>query len=308
MNVLLVSTKVRGAASNYCEKALKKQNNVEYFDLMTTPNFITRYINFLLPQGKPISIINVLKKCRNKPDLIIEVDGLDKHHLMDYKKIDIPTVYWAIDPHWKLKFQKLIAPDFDYIFVAQKDYIKYFKEISEKVFWLPLAADPDIHKKYEVPKIFDIGFVGQKDSETFPERAGLLNSLSKKYSVLAVDNIWEENIGKVYSLSKIGFNKSGKQDLNMRVFEIMSSGTMLLTDRASNGLSELFQDKKHLKVYDKDNLDEIIEYYLKNNEEREKIAKEGQREVLQKHTYEHRMREIIKKVVKNTNNFNKKIS
>jgi spore maturation protein CgeB len=79
----------------------------------------------------------------------------------------------------------------------------------------------------------------------------------------------------------------------MRVFEAMSCGRLLLTDRA-NGILDIFSDKKHLIVYNENNLEELILYYLDNSEEREKIAKSGYNEVVEKHTYEKRLEKILK--------------
>ena len=72
-------------------------------------------------------------------------------------------------------------------------------------------------------------------------------------------------MAKIYSQAKIIFNKSIRKDLNMRVFEAMSCGSMLVTDRLKPeaGLEELFKDKKHFVLYDNESdLVEKIGYYL----------------------------------------------
>ena len=49
----------------------------------------------------------------------------------------------------------------------------------------------------------------------------------------------------------------------MRVFEALCSGSLLLTDRAEgSGLECLFEDGKHLAIYDDDRLIERIRFYL----------------------------------------------
>lgn len=316
MNILLLYPKVSWTTGQYFEKNLRKKHHVETFDLFQSPpyyihigtprlsfaygkfSFTTPYV-YIPFKKRTISILSVLKKFKRRPNLIIEIDGAGYHHLEGYKDIDIPKVFWAIDSHIssKLKFQKRIAQDFDYIFVAQKDYIPLFKKITDNVYWLPLAADPEIHKKCDLSKIFDIGFVGQKNPKLHKDRGKILNKLSKKYNLLAVEGVWGENMSKIYSISKIGFNKSLSGDLNMRVFEVMSSGTMLLTDKIGNGISDLFRNGEHLIMYNTENeLNELIQYYLGNEDEREKIAKEGQKEVHKKHTYDKRIQYMLKKL------------
>ncbi len=82
----------------------------------------------------------------------------------------------------------------------------------------------------------------------------------------------------------------------MRVFEAMASGSMLLTNEANdNGLEDFFQDRKHLVIYRNDNeIIELADYFLKNNDERERIAFDGMSNVLSEHTYGNRVEEMVK--------------
>jgi 2-polyprenyl-3-methyl-5-hydroxy-6-metoxy-1,4-benzoquinol methylase len=122
----------------------------------------------------------------------------------------------------------------------------------------------------------------------------MLNKLGSRFN-LHCERCFLERMTKVFSRSKIVFNNSIKDDLNMRVFEAMASGSLLLTDEAKgSGLIELFQDRKHLVIYrDEKELLELTDYYLRNDDERERIAEEGMREVLNRHTYKHRISEML---------------
>ena len=61
------------------------------------------------------------------------------------------TIGYLIDAHQNLEIRMAYAPFFDFIFVAQKDYVSAFKEAGfSNVFWLPVACDPDVHCR---PKI-----------------------------------------------------------------------------------------------------------------------------------------------------------
>jgi GT2 family glycosyltransferase/2-polyprenyl-3-methyl-5-hydroxy-6-metoxy-1,4-benzoquinol methylase len=61
-----------------------------------------------------------------------------------------------------------------------------------------------------------------------------------------------------------------------------------------NGQDELFQEAKHLVTYggDEELLDKI-RFYLNNETSRERIAAAGRQEVLEKHTYRHRMERVL---------------
>jgi hypothetical protein len=104
-----------------------------------------------------------------------------------------------------------------------------------------------------------------------------------------------EEMSAVYSASRLVFNRSVADDVNMRVFEGLCSGSLLVTnDLADNGQSELFQDAKHLITYSSDEeLLDKIRFYLKNGAARERIAAAGQEAAISKHTYRHRMQRIM---------------
>ncbi len=103
-----------------------------------------------------------------------------------------------------------------------------------------------------------------------------------------------EEVGQVYSQSRIVFNCSIAGDVTMRIFEGTACGAMVLTDSIANGLDELFDIGREIVTYmdDADLLDKIA-YYLAHGEEREAIARAGQRRTLAEHTYPHRMARLL---------------
>ena len=162
----------------------------------------------------------------------------------------------------------------------------------KNVFWLPLACDPDIHGKVEHEKKWDVGFVG-----TIPEaqnrRKILLERIGSRFN-LSCERKFMDEMAEHYSRSKIIFNNAINNDLNMRVFEALCSGSLLLTDCASgSGLEEMFENRKHLIIYEDENIESLVAHYLDNDKERELIAEQGRQEVLKNHTYVHRAKDLI---------------
>ncbi|MBU1122851.1 MAG: glycosyltransferase [Candidatus Omnitrophota bacterium] len=218
----------------------------------------------------------------------------------DYK-YDLPTdlcpaVFYVIDTHLKKPYKKIKSQvtHYDIIFCAQKNgAAKLRKDTKADAPWVPLAADPQIHGKKDVSKQYDIGFVG-RDAKKF-SRGKQLAFLKKKYPNSFIGEAEYKKMGDIYSASKIGFNSSIVNDVNMRVFEILASGCFLLTNYINdNGLFDLFQDKKHLVTYKNDKeMAELIEYYLGHNEERQQIAKNGYERVISRHTYYHRVQQMF---------------
>ena len=203
---------------------------------------------------------------------------------------------YMIDSHINFELHFKLAKNFDVVFTAHKPAVEMYKEKGlENVFWIPPACDPEIHGKKTVEKLYDIGFVGTLNAKLNAERVYLFNELKQRFHTY-YERCFLERMAEVFSQSKIVFNKSVLNGLNMRVFEVLASGSMLLTDEAKeSGLTELFQDRKHMVIYRNENeLYRFAYHYLKNEEERGKIAKEGMEKVLKEHTYGNRAKEMIR--------------
>ncbi|OQX51530.1 hypothetical protein B5M47_00260 [candidate division CPR3 bacterium 4484_211] len=220
------------------------------------------------------------------------------------EKITIPKILILSDSFINFHWHRYYASLFDLVFVAQKEYADKLKRLGiKKTYWLPNACDPKIHRNFHLERIYDIGFVGVLNNTHNPRRSLYLKALASHFNVKIASNVWLENMAKIYSQSKIIFNISGARDLNMRVFEALSCGGLLLTDYIPNGLLNLFKDRKHCVVYH--SLKEAVtlaKYYLKHSRERKQIAGQGQKEVWQKHTYSHRARLVISRILDLTRN------
>jgi len=301
MKILLVYSYAKGTTAHYIEEALKKMGEtVHVLDASKVDNLKTG-LGKIAPKLFHLSIKDAVSIIGEKPDIVIEIEGDPSYHLSGLKSTDIPSVYWAIDSHrmGSRKNQLEICRDFDFFFVAQKDYVEMFHEAGARAIWLPLAADPSIHKTHDVPKTYDVAYVGGLNPKQNLKRLELLDQIKKEFKLNIGHLKYYDEMAEVYSSAKIGFNKSIGNDINMRLFEIMSCGTMLLTDQIEgNGIDELFVDKKHLVFYREHNMLDLIRYYLKNDKEREEIAKAGQKEILAKHTYAHRADTMLNTVRK----------
>jgi len=190
-----------------------------------------------------------------------------------------------------------MAQFFDAVFIAQKEFVSAFRQAGCRyVNWLPLACDAEMHNSSSKARPYDVGFVGQLGMRG-SQRYEILSSVLPKYRTndyLKYYPPWE--MGAIYSQSKIVLNASINGDVNMRVFEAMASGALLVTDRIGNGLSELFQEGTHYIGYS--TISEALErigYFLEKSTEREHIASAGQQVVLENHTYLRRWESIRQK-------------
>jgi len=251
----------------YCRRALGRLVEVEHFlpsDLSRlSPGEFDLYLN--IDDGLPYRIPAALR----------------------------PSAWWAIDTHLDLGRCLEKARDFDAVYAAQRDGAEALRSAGvPSATWLSLACDPEIHRKHDVEKTRDVAFVGN----VFPgEREELLRLIRGHFPNSYAGRLYFEEMALAYSSARLAFNRSVRNDVNMRVFEALACGSLLLTnDLGENGQGELFQDGRHLATYsDPGELLEKIGYYLARPDLRERIAAEGRKAAHAHHTYEHRMRVIL---------------
>ncbi len=226
------------------------------------------------------------------PDLYLWIESVPGYNPRNLNVLPCPKACYLIDTHLHIETHLERAKEFDYVFLAQREYVPEFhKKGLTNTFWLPLGCDPETHGKSSLLKKFEIGFAGTVSPGS--RREQLLRALSSRFPV-EIQRCFLEEMAALFSSSKIVFNNAARNDMNMRVFEALCSGSFLLTDKApGSGLTELFRDGEALGYYEDDDIVARAEYYLKNGNIREDIAAKGREMVLRGHTYEHRCNDML---------------
>jgi hypothetical protein len=214
----------------------------------------------------------------------------------NWEEIKKPKIFWAIDTHMVDYRPWIEAAGIDYVAINNKeDYIRYGLKNS---FWLPVFVSKfHYDRDYGLTKTRDVAFIGSIS----PERKEYCDRLGIEYLSAFGDEYVRE-----MQRSKICFNKSmsshihdgNVQNLNAKTFEIIGSGTFMLTNYNSN-LEEFTDNNEYIRkmfYYSDDDLKEKIEYYLKNEEEREFIAKKAREYVLENHSGESRCKMILENI------------
>lgn len=226
-------------------------------------------------------------------------DGLTG--LLPYVPIATPNpfAYWASDTHINndgagdsYPYRLSIAKRSDFPFIAQKRGLeKMMADGVHNPIWLPHAVEPQAYPKTELAaKKYDVCFVGHVNSEN---RVDALERLFREFPNFYYGQQLFNDAAQKFCESKICFNISMTDDINMRTFEVMSTGSFLLTGWNPT-IEELFEDGKHLVLYrSPEEMIEKAKYYLDHDEERERIAQAGFDEVRAKHTILHRVKTIL---------------
>lgn len=261
-------------------------------------------INHLLPQGDTF-------KDMGRYDLHLWVDfGEDALGLPEFT---IPNdggtkVYVASDTHLDDGYRMRKAQDFDIVCFNQKRAYEEYKPSQQNgyVGWMPHAVEPQAYPHIETLKKYDLCFIGHAQDPNILNYNGLnrmwaLDRMFREFPNFYYGHrhpAWPgknlfEDAAHHFAESKIIFNISIKDDVNMRVFEALATGSLLLTNYLPT-LPELFEDRTHLVMYkDLDEAVKLAHYYLKHDKEREKIAQAGMELCLKEHTYQERAKVIL---------------
>jgi len=233
------------------------------------------------------------------PDLLVGISkgGVALRTLPD--TLICPSVYLSIDT-WQSPGDYVDAQCYDFTFAAQRTFVDRLRAAgAANVSWLPLACNPAAHFPTGIEPDLDIGFVGNIILPVHQQRHELLKRLQDSFSSVAVTRAFGDEVCNLMARGRIAFNHCAVFDVNMRIFEAMAMGRPVLTNRDAerNGLFDLFEDGKHMIVYD--NEEDIVNeaaYYLNHPKEREAIARTGYENVLAHHTYLHRVDTILETV------------
>lgn len=215
--------------------------------------------------------------------------------------------FWFIDSRRNCD-PKVRTPDDDsqaekifnaggWVFQAQYEDTIRLKEKGVHSHWLPLAADPDVWS--DEPKeeqIYDVTFVG--NCHDMIRHTLLTDTLPKNFNFYwpGIEKAIMQAGAKVYRQGKVGFNVSSyydnplwNYDINMRVWEIMSCNTSLVTNHVP-GMDYLgITQQKGVYVYhDLEGIVPTIQYALDCS-----YAGHNRKFILDNHTYKHRMQEAL---------------
>lgn len=287
MNIFLLSNYSIGCVPYYVRRALIKLGH-------TVKSFSPDYDQEGWNQcDADINVEELVDKHSERVDLLLFVEASTgtKFFPAGLHDVPVPTIWWGIDNHLNYRWHKEYANLFDIAFFAQKEYLVKARRYGTKnILWLPLACDEEIHRDRNVARIYDVSFVGNLT----PNRSKFFNSLGIPINL--VSGVYLEEMSMIYSQSKIVLNVSAREDLNMRFFEAMCAGSLLITQRINAGVHSLFEIGKHFVFHNISNAAQVIKYYLDNDAERVKIAEAGKREVISRHTYVKRMEELLFRV------------
>ncbi len=242
------------------------------------------------------------------PDLVVAIANGSVSLQPNMDGIACPKAYITVDT-WQSISDYVECQHYDFVFPVQKTSVDYLRAVGgSNVFWLPLGCNPAAHYPVDAPRDRDVAFAGSVMLPVHQQRYDLLQQLEATFSTHMASRVFRDELCRTIARGKLVFNHSAVHEVNMRVFEVMAMGRPLITNRESerNGLTDLFEDGKHLILYDgPEDLIEKVRYYLDHDEEREAIAQAGYALATTKHRYLDRIDTLLAIVAERVPSFGK---
>lgn len=262
-----------------------------------------------------------------QPDLFLAAGG---HRILPstvraVRKYGIHPVLWTVDPPHEFRLLRDAVSEYDIILCGGSESVEILKnEGHSNLHFLPFAFDRMSHHPVELSDSerthwgADVVFVGS----IYENREKLFSQLTN-FNFAIWGPGWErlperhplrkhhrggntkpEDWIKILSASKIAViahfqdGKTPCYQASPKVYETLACKTFALVDDQPD-VFRLFHDGEHLvKFTSAHDLKDKVAWFLAHPEQRKTIAEAGRREVLSKHAYDHRIREMMEIVTK----------
>ena len=232
------------------------------------------------------------------PHLFINPDG--KPWLPDgIERVNGSTAVFHIDtyvvPERRMRWSEM----YDYAFVFHPHYDALFRErgiLGARL--LPHAAERDLFDVPEIARTFEVGWVGRGGRPIYRTRDAVLRELSGRFRMNDVSRFYSpEEMAEIYRSSKIVVNVGRDdypQDANMRCFEVMASGALLITHTPTELTDLGFEEDVHFGTYrDAGEVADVVQSWLGREDARCAAARRARELVLREHTYDARVQTIF---------------
>jgi hypothetical protein len=253
-------------------------------------------------------VSQLLDRCPEQPALILHPEYIP---IMPrgLTRVNIPTACFQVDTYTYTRSRISWSKLFDLVFVFHPEYDTEFRTAGHPgAHFIPHAIEPSLFLGEEPDRVFEIGWVGQTRGPLYRTRERLLPVLSRSFRM----NDWRrrhepEEMARIYRQSKIVVNMARDdfpQDANMRTFEAMGAGALLLTSLPTELEKIGFEDGVHFVGYRKEaEIAPLVRKYLSEESGRRRIAEEAREKVLREHSYDRRVEKILELVKRDGRKF-----
>jgi len=209
---------------------------------------------------------------------------------IDAHRAPMVTAGFLIDVHLHLEQSIRQAALFDVVFVAQRDFVAPLSRVHPHVEWLPLAA-PARFLDLPRQRVYQAAFVGNLWPGT--PRLALMEAVSRRVATNDWRRRWDvDEMARVYAGSAVVVNPTIRGDLNMRFFEALACGAIVVMPAIGNGQSEIGTAGSDYVTYDPTDDVETIARVVERVATSHPDGGPGRQSIADGHTYDHRLRQV----------------
>jgi hypothetical protein len=211
------------------------------------------------------------------------------------ESVNRPRFFWASELVARCRDQDRLFSSglFDHVFVrgtaCKRAVVKKGWLLPDRVSTLLSGFDETVHCRMPwVEKDIDVVFIGT----ILPRRRKILDRLQKKFKI-SEKKAFGKDMVELFNRAKIVLNVHAEEfpDTETRIFESLGCGTFVVSEVLAD--ESPFRHREHLVEAESiEEIEELINYYLSHEEEREQIAMQGYNEALRNHTYTQRAKQI----------------
>lgn len=266
----------------------------EYLSVTFAPGCATHsYLDVL---GPNVSVPTLLENARTRnavPDVfahVVDTPGLPRGLQLS----PVPTASLDIDSFWWTGSRVRWSMLFDYVFVWHPSLAPLYKAAGHpNVIVLPHAVDADLFRESSgaESRPLNLGWVGGFGYAQYDQRKRVIGSLAARFKMNEPAKRYsKQETAGIYQQSKIVVNVSRAdfpQEANMRCYEAMAGGALLITGMPTELVEWGFREGEHFVGWRNEaEIPDLVDHYLRDEGKRSEIARAGQKMTLGDFTFQ----------------------
>lgn len=267
----------------------------EYFADSFSPEHFAYFDLGLYRRNVSLLKLLALEKSRGEiPDVyahLVDADSIP--HDLNFSPI--PTAAMDIDSFGWTESRIRWSMLFDYVFIWHKSFVPRYQAAGHpKVFALPHAVDAHVFADWapDSDRPLDVGWIGQLGFGQYARRRRILSGLASRHKMNDLTRQYsKQETADIYRRSKIVVNVARDefpQEANMRCYEAMAAGALLITQIPSELPEWGFREGEHFIGWRSESeIPALVDKHIQDKDQRAKVTRAARELTMSGFTFQH---------------------